>query len=315
MSKRRPNGYDRDIVEWLSSLPVGEHRLVVETERAQAILKPEGGMIFSDPAGGKRITIYPAVCVERPADDREDDYLNRNPLVRYNPSPVFQAMKAARLQRVTRGTDGAALTSMAHPHDGSVIVYKPCKAKFAPNGIKLAEPTWLHDECTGRLISGTGCGNCLRCNREWHVLLRGPHERLGDGTVIKIESMITAERRMRGALVQAEAEKLAAEVMNRGMAEPQSSTISREELNRRYNPGLVVAMAEPHGDPDRYALNSWVEEWNFASRKGDKAVIARLDVQLRGMKFPPNVELTWERDADHHHGKQVVNDTSPDKTA
>jgi hypothetical protein len=44
---------------------------------------------------------------------------------------------------------------------------------------------WNHD-CTGRLINGTGCGHCLRCNREWHAMLKRPHETTGSPDMIQI---------------------------------------------------------------------------------------------------------------------------------
>lgn len=48
----------RAVYDSICRLPVGKHLVVVEMEKGQAILKPEGGSIFFD-VGDNRVTIVP----------------------------------------------------------------------------------------------------------------------------------------------------------------------------------------------------------------------------------------------------------------
>lgn len=57
MKKRKPTAADRDLADYVCNLPVGKHLVIVEEEKGQVVLKPEGGRImFFDP---NRITIVP----------------------------------------------------------------------------------------------------------------------------------------------------------------------------------------------------------------------------------------------------------------
>lgn len=55
----------------------------------------------------------------------------------------------------------------------------------------LAKMVW-GAECAGRLVSGDGCGRCLRCNREWYALQKRPHRMLGQVTM-RISAEVAAE--------------------------------------------------------------------------------------------------------------------------
>lgn len=46
----------RAVYEVVTRLPEGKHLIVVEPEKGQAVLKPEGGAVFED-LEGKRVTI------------------------------------------------------------------------------------------------------------------------------------------------------------------------------------------------------------------------------------------------------------------
>ncbi len=46
MKHRRPTARDRELARLLLDLPEGKHLVTVEPEKGQAMLKPEGGMIF-----------------------------------------------------------------------------------------------------------------------------------------------------------------------------------------------------------------------------------------------------------------------------
>jgi hypothetical protein len=56
MGKRKPNAADRELADYVRGLPVGKHLIVVDEEKGQPILKPEGGRVLLDL---NRVTIVP----------------------------------------------------------------------------------------------------------------------------------------------------------------------------------------------------------------------------------------------------------------
>lgn len=60
--------------------------------------------------------------------------------------------------------------------------------------------SWITPECTGSLALGTGCGYCLRCNREWwvHVKLVGGDR---DATQLSITPEMIEDAQARAAVV------------------------------------------------------------------------------------------------------------------
>lgn len=87
---------------------------------------------------------------------------------------------------------------------------------------------------------------------------------------------------------------------------PQSSTMSTEELNRAFNPGLIAAVADPTPTTERATVERWCERWNAASKSDNKPLMSKLETELRSVKFPDGVALEWHRDSDYPHGRQTV---------
>lgn len=63
-----------------------------------------------------------------------------------------------------RYVDGDGMA--AAPSFDSITINKPAKLDHGYGNL-----SWRTD-CAGRLVTGTGCGACKRCNREWHALVK-----------------------------------------------------------------------------------------------------------------------------------------------
>ena len=57
--RKRPTAGDREIADYLRSLPIGQHSIIVEAANDLPHLKPEGGLVFSHE--GHRCIIIPGV--------------------------------------------------------------------------------------------------------------------------------------------------------------------------------------------------------------------------------------------------------------
>lgn len=89
-----------------------------------------------------------------------------------------------------KGTDGDA-ESERQPR----VMFKP--RKRAPDA---QDGGYWEDDCIGSLLLGTGCGHCLRCNREWfvHVKLVGGDR---DATQLSITPEMIEDAQARAAVV------------------------------------------------------------------------------------------------------------------
>jgi hypothetical protein len=130
---------------------------------------------------------------------------------------------------------------------------------------------WNPSECTGRLTLGTGCGHCLRCNREWHVLLKQPGALLVDGAL----------------------------QLSDGPVIPPKPSVA---LGPVCDHGYVATTCTTCNPTRKGTLAAWVSEYNAAVDAGDVATMAALNVDLRSMTFPPDVELV----RDLRTGKQSL---------
>jgi hypothetical protein len=168
--------------------------------------------------------------------------------------------------------------------------------RYAQGDKADASPAWRTPECTGRLTLGTGCGHCLRCNREWYVLLNQPGTawKLRDGA-LHLEHWLavgdTENLKVKGVL---------REPTHVGREPSKSSVISREEARKV---GYAVLDACEHGYVpntctscnSRLPLDQWVASYNAAVDAHDTPTMARLNIALRSIEFPPGVDLV--RDA------------------
>jgi hypothetical protein len=147
-----------------------------------------------------------------------------------------------------------------------ITITKPRRMEFAEH--------W-QDDCNGRLILGTGCGHCLRCNREWFAILRSlpapytgvPHHDIPQ------EITLTDDQR----------KQLIAKFTMTAEAVPQKTIYDHRKLT------------------PMQLLEAWVKRYNDALVRNDTGEINSLDVQLRTLVFPDGVELV-----DEPHGDGVI---------
>jgi hypothetical protein len=161
----------------------------------------------------------------------------------------------APLYKVTTAPDGTQdIRQVTDPQP--ITIHKPRAPEKSASGANK----WA-DACSGRLVLGTGCGACLRCNREWYAVLR----QVGDSN------------------------------------HERDITLSPEQVQQALDrvPETVTTQAVDHlladADEGRNSalerLESYVREYNLASSVGDQHAVRMLDITLRNMVFPAGVEL------------------------
>ncbi len=127
---------------------------------------------------------------------------------------------------------------------------------------------WRTPECTGRLALGTGCGHCLRCNREWFVLLKATHRAVGwdDRGICDIEIPV----------VQFDTSEMTAKAV---LVEP--THVGRE-------PTTPLTPREQ--------LEAMVTMYNDAARRHDRTATQNIERTFREFHFPPGVEMVTDQD-------------------
>lgn len=167
-----------------------------------------------------------------------------------------------------------------------VIITKPSRTDLAimnPDGPGYVRG-WFPKECNGRLVLGTGCGHCLRCNREWYALLR----------------QLPAIPEYQGSSIALTAEQVKQSIASltmSGAAVPVGDGVALTTATHPGWPnGLGVEPVEAPGTSPQFALEAWVEAWNAASVRANMYEVGRLEQQLRKMTFPDGCELVTEYD-------------------
>lgn len=140
-----------------------------------------------------------------------------------------------------------------------VLISKPHAPAKSDTGANL----WA-DACTGRLVLGNGCGQCLRCNREWWALIKHSHEAVAEGVI----------------------------------------RITQTEVKASLARAPVV---QPDIDASPTALQAHVDAWNAASAVGDEHRMKGLDIELRSLAFPPNVQVAIVGSAGSPKRKVIIN--------
>ena len=157
-----------------------------------------------------------------------------------------------------KGTGGAAERER-QPR----VMLKP--RKRAPDA---QDGGYWEDDCIGSLVLGTGCGYCLRCNREWWVHVK---TRCGD--------------------------------IGPKAAEPLTELpITPEMIEDAKARASVVALPSPIDQ-----LKAHVRAWNNAAAKGDLKTTAQIDRKLMAFAFPPGVALAIDNDlASGHPVRRII---------
>jgi hypothetical protein len=242
-------------------------------------------------------------------------------------SPLMASLRAARAE--WRACTCRAAEDIPPTLPDHVLISKPHAPAKSDTGANL----WA-DACTGRLVLGNGCGQCLRCNREWWAISKQSHEAVAPGVIRLTQDEVKAslarapvvqpervglakafdefwndeERPTRHAFKQhiglglldrtddkAHAFSFVADVPVYGQTltePPRSSVISREE-----------ARATEAGS----ALQAHVDAWNTASAVGDEHRMKGLDIELRSLNFPPDVQVAIVGSAGSPKRKVIIN--------
>lgn len=208
--------------------------------------------------------------------------------------------------------DGVALNSIAHP--GSET-YAICIHKPRSSG----EPDFKWSEnCAGRLIDGSGCGRCLRCNREWWALQR-------DHLVGGADTMMLTKAQVDATLAKhpvAPAPAVPDPVENPVTRPPGNWIAPGHALDCMINlttghcscSGLrILPPAAP--DPLRIALNAWVMKYNNAVAAGELHKCLGFEQELRSMHFPPGVKLEERFDTGYSRWLKVIVDEKAPKSS
>lgn len=169
-----------------------------------------------------------------------------------------------------------------------VIITKPSRTDLAlmnPDGPGYVRG-WFPKECNGRLVLGTGCGHCLRCNREWYALLR----HMPQPKDIHVTHITLTDEQIKQSI---------ASLTMSGAAMPVGDGVA---LTTATHPGWPNGLGvdpdpvEAPGQSPQFALEAWVEAWNAASVRNNMYEVGRLEQQLRKMTFPDGCELVTEYD-------------------
>jgi hypothetical protein len=161
-----------------------------------------------------------------------------------------------------------------------IVVHKP--GKYASDSNDRPGGYWL-DECDGRLVLDTGCGHCLRCNREWFALSRNAHTLVpNDVGGYHPDAIQLDEAGVKRALSFDSA--LTAAEIDDGVA-------LQSAMHPAWPNGLGV---DPAPQSPMFALEAWVMAFNEASTRQDAVTMRKLDAELRSMEFPPGVELVTD---------------------
>jgi len=184
----------------------------------------------------------------------------------------------------------AILYTAETPVAKGITIYKPRKLKKHVMDAATGKSTgdvveaWTN-ECTGRLVLGTGCGHCLRCNREWFALLR----QMPQPQDIHVKSITLTGEQLTQSI---------ASLTMSGKAMPVGDGVA---LTCAEHPGWPhgLGVDAPGGvvnRSDRAMLEEWVLKWNAASVRANMYEVGRLEQQLRKMTFPDGAELITEYD-------------------
>lgn len=129
------------------------------------------------------------------------------------------------------------------------------------------------DACTGLLVLGTGCGKCLRCNREWYAIARQTGDDGKGAEIVLTEADVRAQQMTAAPSV----------------AQPAG-------WEHAWNHGKLAG---------------WVHAWNQAVIVGDAHKARMLEVQLREITFPPDVVLVDYWDVQRGKWLKQVEDAAP----
>lgn len=195
-----------------------------------------------------------------------------------------------------------------------VLISKPHAPKQSDTGANL----WA-DACTGRLVLGNGCGQCLRCNREWWALIKQSHEAVAPGVIRLTQDEVKASL-ARAPVVQPERFGLAKAfdefwndeeraklkngevVVSHDAAEP-----PRHVFKQHIGLGLLDGRAGMVLTEAGSALQAHVDAWNTASAVGDEHRMKGLDIELRSLNFPPDVQVAIVGSAGSPKRKVIMN--------
>lgn len=75
---------------------------------------------------------------------------------------------------------------------------------------------------------------------------------------------------------------------------PKVSEIADSNIIANMSKRFGISEQDIKAGLDRQPLELWVQRWNEAARVNDEVTMNRLNVELRGMEFPPNVYLVDE---------------------
>lgn len=151
------------------------------------------------------------------------------------------------------------------PDPQPVTIHKPRAPEKSASGANK----WA-DACSGRLVLGTGCGACLRCNREWYAVLRQI-----DQSQQNPETVILGRSEVQQALDRV----------------PLMTVPATPDGQIQLVTTQAVADADEGRNSALERLESYVREYNLASSVGDQHAVRMLDITLRNMVFPEGVQL------------------------
>jgi len=177
------------------------------------------------------------------------------------------ALEGAERSTHSEGSGDVVPMPLAAPQPCVITIHKPRAPEKLPGGGNK----WA-DACSGRLVLGTGCGACLRCNREWFAVLRqhGNQDAWSPAAQSVVQDITLSPDQVQAALERA------------------PETVSAKAVDN------LLADADEGRNNALDRLTNWVDDWNRASAVGDQHAVRMLDITLRNMVFPEGVELVDE---------------------